>query len=276
MRGMLNGLLIVAAVYGVIVAVVFFGQRAMMYFPGPPLPPPAHAGAPDMKSVSLRTADGLSLLAWYVPPQDGNAVVVLFHGNAGNVAIRVGKTTGVRAAGGGVLLVEYRGYGGNPGKPSEDGLYTDGRAALDFLSVQGIAPAQIVLYGESLGGGVAVRMAYEMADRGTPVAALVLEATFSSASDLAQHHYPFLPVRWLLRDRYPSRDIIADIRTPLFMAHGEQDQIAPLAFARSLFDAARDPKSLHVVATGHHNDLEIKGVPEAVLGFLVERNLVAR
>ena len=256
---------IVVIGYGAIVALAYLFQRSMLYFPGGALPSPARAGLAEMATMALTTEDGLSLVAWYKAPADGGAVIVLFHGNAGTIADRAFKARPLLDAGFGLLLVEYRGYGGNPGSPSETGLYADGHAALKFLDGQGIGADRIVLYGESLGCGVAVELATTQ-----PFAALVLEAPFTSVPDVGASHYPYLPVRWLAKDRFASIDKIGRIEAPLLLIHGERDNVVPIRFGRRLFAAAPEPKSALFVPAAGHNDLYDHGVAASVIEFLTE------
>ena len=161
------------------------------------------------------------------------------------------------------MLVEYRGYSGNPGSPNEPGLYEDGRASLVFTQSEGLPLDRIVLLGESLGSGVAVQMATEF-----DVGALVLEAPFSSAVDVAAGAYWFLPVRWLMKDRFDSIARIAKVRAPLFMVHGERDRVVPIRLGRKLFAAASDPKEVVYLPDAGHNDLPAHGSTQAVIEFL--------
>jgi fermentation-respiration switch protein FrsA (DUF1100 family) len=223
-----------------------------------------------MAPVKIATADGLDLLAWYHSPPNRTApLIVLFHGNGGTIEIRAAKARTYISAGFGVLLPEYRGYGGNPGSPSEAGLYADGRAALAFASAQGIAPDHWVLLGESLGTGVAVQMATEQR-----VAALVLEAPYSSIADVAQSHFPLLPVWWLIRDRFDSAEKIARVAVPLFVIHGERDGTIPVRFGRALFAAASEPKEAMWLPDAGHGVIGKHAVDAAVLDFL-KRNGVS-
>ena len=161
------------------------------------------------------------------------------------------------------MLASYRGYGGNPGTPSEAGLAADARAAVGWLADRGVEPDCLVLYGESLGSGVAVRLASQ-----TPVAAVLLESPFSSVADVAQALYPIFPVRALLHDRFDSVARIADIGAPLLVMHGEADRTVPVRFGRRLFDAAAEPKEAWWVAGGGHVDLHRHGASQVVLDFL--------
>lgn len=262
---------IILVAYLVVLAILFALQRQLL-FPADKAPPSLEqAGlAGLMESVSVTTADGLTLLAWYHRPPDNQApLIVLFHGNGGTIQIRAAKAKTYVNAGLGVLLLEYRGYGGNPGSPSEAGLYADGRAALAFLAAQGIAPARVVLVGESLGTGVAVQMAVEQR-----VAALVLEAPYSSIADVAQSDFPWFPVWWLIRDRFDSVAKIARVGVPLFVVHGERDRTIPVRFARTLFAAAAQPKEAMWLSDAGHDVLARPGVDEAALDFLKRNGVV--
>jgi fermentation-respiration switch protein FrsA (DUF1100 family) len=260
------------AVYGVLVGAMYLAQRRLMYLPNTAVPDLARSGVPEMQPVSLETEDGLTLLAWYrPPPAPRRPVLVFFHGNAGHIGYRGYKIRPYLDASFGVLLVEYRGYGGNPGGPTEPGLYADGRAAMDFLDRQGVAPDRLVLYGESLGCGVAVRLASERAAN-RPVGAVVLEAPFTSIAALAQRHYFYLPAYWLVKDRFDIESLIAEIGAPLLVFHGERDAVVPIGFGRALYAAAAEPKEAKWYAGGGHNDLHDNGAARDVIAF-VERRL---
>src|SRR5215468_5014882 len=244
---------LVAFVLGVYVAIVillFIQQRQLLFPAGLEPPSLERAGLVGlMEPVRIVTADGLTLLSWYHrPPTAAGPLVILFHGNGGTIEIRAAKAKAYIDAGFGMLLVEYRGYGGNPGSPSEDGLYADGRAALAFATAQGVGLDHVVLMGESLGTGVAVQMAAEQR-----VAALVLEAPYSSIADVAQSHFPLFPVWWLVRDRFDSADKIARVDTSLLVIHGERDRTIPARFAHALFTAAGEPKEAVWLADADHD-----------------------
>jgi len=255
----------VLVAYFVALAILFVLQRQLLFPAGKEPPSLERAGlAGLMEPVKFTTADGLTLLAWYRrPPHDAAPLILLFHGNAGTVENRAVKARTYIDAGFGLLLVEYRGYGGNPGSPNEAGLYADGRAALAFAAAQGIAPGHIVLYAESLGTGVAVQMATEQR-----VAALVLEAPYTSIADVAQSAFPLFPVQWLVRDRFDSVKKIAHIGVPLFAIHGERDQTIPVQFGKALFAAASEPKEAKWLPGAGHNDIARFGADAAVLDFL--------
>ena len=251
------GLMVVA--YAVLVAGCAVMQRSLMYFPDQNLPAPGDGFA----AVTYDSADGLRLTSWYRPAKKDFPTLVFFQGNAGNISHRIYKTRPLFEAGHGLLLVGYRGYGGNPGSPSEDGLYHDARAALEYLQGRGVPNERVVLVGESLGSGVAVRMATE-----TRVRAVILEAPYTSTVVVGQAAYFFLPVGLMMYDRFPSIDLIDQIQAPLLLIHGEQDRVIPIRFGRCLYGAARQPKQAHFIPGAGHNDLFDFGLTEIELEFL--------
>jgi uncharacterized protein len=235
-------------------------QDSLLYFPDTNRPEPARYGVPDMLPVELQTADGVALNAWYKP---GVPTVVLLHGNGGHIGHRGFKVRPWLDAGSGVLLVEWRGYGGNPGKPGEAGFLADGRAALDFLAAQGVAPERIVLYGESLGSGIAVMLAAERR-----VGRLILEAPYTSVVDVGAAHYWFLPVRLLARDAFDAAAVAAKVSAPVLVVHGEADLVIPPRFGRTLFEILPEPKQAYFIPGAGHNDLDRFGLDRIVLAFL--------
>jgi uncharacterized protein len=262
----------VLAAYGVLVALIAIGQRGLIYFPTDFSRDPAQAGVPEMVAVPVRAADGLVVTGWYAPPRrSGYATVVLFHGNTGNLSDRAAKARGFLDAGFGVFLVGYRGYGGNPGHPSEQGFYADARAVLTWLICRGEDSGRIALYGESLGTGVAMQMATEFHP-----GAVMLEAPFTSLVDLAPLIVvPPLP-GLLMVDRYDNLGKIAALRAPLLVMHGDQDTTVPVNMGRVLLAAATgDKEGLFVPAAGH-NDLWSHGAGTAAMAFLRRRLAVAQ
>ena len=264
-----------AAAYGVVVLAAFFMQRSLMYAPGTTLPT-VPAG---FTAVTLTTTDGLVLTSWYAAPTaPGRAIIVYFQGNAGTIADRVAKVLPFVADGHGVLLTGYRGYGGNPGTPTERGLLADARLALKFALAEAGAARPVVLFGESLGSGVAVQLAAGHAQgkepvtdepvTGAPVAAVVLEAPFTSAATVGQAAYPFLPVKLLIRDRFDSLARIAAIGAPLLIVHGERDRVVPVVQGRRLLAAAQAPKTGHFLPGAGHNDLAAYGAIAHERAFL--------
>jgi hypothetical protein len=255
---------VLIALYLGVLAYVYVTQRSFIYLPDARRPDLVASGATEtFATVTLTAADGIATVSWYRAANAGRPTLVLFQGNAGNIADRVFKVVPFLQEGWGVLLVGYRGYGGNPGQPTEAGLYADGRAALDYLVQQGVVPGWLVLYGESLGSGVAVQMATEIR-----TGALVLEAPFTSLADMAQRQFPYFPARWLVIDRFASLAKIGSIPTPLLILHGERDAIVPVDLGRRLFEAANEPKALHVFPEPGHVDLYDYGAERAVIEFV--------
>lgn len=253
--------------YCIAVIALYCLQRKMMYFPSQKMVSPEEAGVPEMQEVILMTPDKLALKSWYAPPRESKAgdsfTIVYFHGNAGGIADRAQKIRPYLEHGYGILLVEYRGYSGNKGVPNEHGLYNDGRAALSFLSSKGVVPKRVVIIGESLGTGVAVQMATELS-----IGALVLEAPFTSTVDVAEDIYWFVPVKWLMKDRFESVSKIDKVSAPVLIIHGGQDTIIPIELAEILFSKANDPKEALYIAEAGHNDLTRFGSTMKIITFL--------
>ena len=243
-------------------------QRRLIYLPFGDVPSPAALGLNRVETVAIPTTDGLTLAGWYLTSSrpDPGAAILVCSGNGGNRAHRAGLGAALRGLGLPVLLFDYRGYGENAGTPSEAGLTADAAAARAWLAARTeVDPTRIVLFGESLGAAVAVASAVE-----EPPAALILRSPFTSLVDAAKVHYPFLPVGWLLRDRYPSLERIGRLRCPLLVIAGDADRIIPVAQSRRLFEAAPEPKRFLVLPGLDHNDPPLSFGPsliEDVWGF---------
>ena len=244
-------------------AVLYGFQRNLLYFPDTTKPNSSAAAVVSLQDVELVTSDGVRLLAWYVPAPRGKPMLVYFHGNGGNLEHRASRLRQFAEAGYGVLMPEYRGYGGNAGQPTEAGFYRDAVAAVTFLQSRGHTARDIIVYGESIGTGVAIRIASEQ-----HFAAVVLESPFTSIADVARTQFWFLPVDVLVRDRFDSLSRIGRVRAPLLVLQGGRDNIVPPALGRELFAAAPGPKEYWSAAEGGHNDLFQFGAGDAVLDFL--------
>lgn len=262
--GFLGGLLLaVGAVYLALLAYLWATQRNHVFHPAPgPLDLAQSAVASYMRSITI-TSDGLPLTAWYAPAKPGQRTIVYFHGNAGHLADRDRRVLPYLERGFGVLLVGYRGYGGNPGTPTEPGLYADARAELDWLAAQGIAGDATILYGESLGAAVAVQMATERR-----FAAVVLEAPFASIVLSAQARFPMFAFDWLLKDKFANVDKIGNVHVPLFIIHGARDRVTAQKFGRMVYERANQPKSAAWLPDAGHGDLLQFGMAELVSRFL--------
>jgi uncharacterized protein len=238
-----------------VLALVWLGQRRLIYFPIRDLPTPESLGLERLESVTFTTADDLTLHAWFFPSarQPPRFTVIVFNGNAGNRAYRSDFARALRSQGLAVLLFDYRGFGENPGAPTEQGLAADARAARAYVATRGdVDPGRVVYFGESLGAAVAIGLAAEH-----PPAALILRSPFTSMVDVGRIHYPLLPVRLLLRDRYPSIDRVPRLRCPLLVIAGNRDSIVPLEQSQRLYDAAVSRKSIEIIDGADHNDTSL-------------------
>lgn len=245
-------MLVALVVYSIVIALAWTFQTSLVY-PAPRGHVPVPAGFAE---VRLRTADGLTLRALEPPAGAGRPTVVHFHGNGGSLAGAVIETRGLAKAAYGLLLVNYRGYGINPGTPSEQGFYADGRAAFAYLAERGIGPGDIVVMGNSIGSGPSTQMALEFSPR-----ALILVSPFTSLTDVATETMWFLPMRRLLRDRFDNQAKIARLPMPVLIQHGTADMLIPSAHAEALAKAARDPTLQLFEGVGH--DLSFRPEPQA-------------
>lgn len=266
-RRVLNMVFSVLFVYAMVVLFLFFNQRSFIYHPDRDRPSTVEAGVPDMEVIAV-LPEGMdqAIEGWYMPPTDpAKPVILYFHGNGGAIDIRAPRVIPLMKEGYGVLLAEYRGYGGNPEKPTEKGFYADADAYYNWLTKQGGIPEErIVLYGESLGSGIATYLASKHHN----IRGLILDSPFTSLTAVAQMRMFFIPVTFLLLDRYPSIERIGDINVPLLVLHGERDGIVPVRFGKKIYEAANQPKTLRLFPEGGHNDLYQYGAGDAVLQFL--------
>ncbi len=259
MTSLTRAALVVLAVVLLLLGLLWLAQRRLIYLPGPGPVPPAATVLPGARDVSFTTRDGLRLSAWYVPgSREGAPAVLVTGGNAGNRLDRAPLARALAAHGLPVLLVDYRGYGGNPGSPSEEGLHLDALAARTFLG-----DARVIYFGESLGAAVATRLATEHPPEG-----LVLRSPFTDLAAAGQASYPFLPVRLLLRDRFPVAGPIASVRVPTVVVYGTADTIVPARLSRQVAAAAGGPvATVELPGAGHNDPVMLDGdeVVRAVL-----------
>jgi pimeloyl-ACP methyl ester carboxylesterase len=245
-------LLVFAAVaYGVIVALAWLFQHRLLYLPSVPdrnwMATPEALGLP-YEDLRLATGDDVTLSAWWVPARPQRGVLLFLHGNAGNISHRLDSIEIFNRLDLSVLIVDYRGYGRSGGQPSESGTYEDARTAWRYLTVErGLSPSGIVVFGRSLGAAIAAHLAGEV----TP-AALIVESPMTSAPDMAQSAYPFLPARWLTRFSYATKDYIRRAGCPVLVVHSEGDEIIPYSQGRSVFEAAPEPRRF-LTLRGSHN-----------------------
>ena len=262
-------LLFALVAYAVIMVGLFFLQRQMIYGPDRRDFTLAMPSEPEYQVIETETADGLTLRHMWAEPNGADAPVFLvFHGNAGHIGHRSNKFSFLTGTGAGQLLAEYRGYGGNPGSPDEKGLYADARSVWEWLANEGIPADRVVLYGESLGSGVATKIAAELSAQGTPPRALVLEAPFTSVPAVAQRRFWWLPATWLTLDRFDSLSRIAGIDTEILIFHGTADRVVPYDMGVALADAA-GPRArfLSLEGAGHIELLDFDEVQMALLNL---------
>lgn len=249
-----------------LVACLYVLQRSLIYYPHTGLP-----HFPDIKGadyIIVTTQDGLALQGWYARSRKGKPTLLWFHGNAGHIAHRFILAKPYIEAGYGVLLAGYRGYGGNPGRPSEQGLYQDGRAYLDFLiRKQSVAPENIILYGESLGSGVAVQMALEFPF----IRALVLVTPMENIASLVQSHFPFIPADLLLKDRFDNMAKMPGLTMPIAIYAAGRDEVIPPAQAHVLHGAVLNPAGFHVFEEASHNTLDPAVLAEKIRADMENR-----
>ena len=249
---MLQNLVLVSLLgYAALCLIVYVFQSRLVYFPeiGRELTISPRAAGLAFEEVWLEAEGGVRLHGWYVPNAEANGVALLLHGNAGSIALRIDWLRMFHDLGYASLVIDYRGFGRSSGSPSEQGTYADARAAWSHLTaVRGWKATDIVLVGESLGGAVAAQLATSM-----PARALVLQSTFTSVPDLAAQIYWFLPVRWLSRFRYDTRENLARVAMPVLVAHSRDDEIVPYSHGLALYETAPAPKAF-VEMRGGHND----------------------
>ena len=250
--------------YAALVGLMYVAQRSLMYFPDRQRVAPAAAGLPQAAEETLTTSDGERVIVWHVPPREGRPVVLYFQGNGGGLSLRVPRFAALVNDGIGLIAVNYRGYGGSSGSPSEDGLIADARAAYDFATARYEAK-RVVPWGESLGSGVAIALAAER-----PIGRVVLEAPFTSAADVGAGAYPFVPVRWLMKDQFRSDERIARVSAPVLVMHGERDRVVPIRLGEKLFELARGSKRFVRYPQAGHEGLDAYGALDEVKKFLSE------
>lgn len=276
LRALILGGAAVLAVPALVVAWFWLGQRRLIYYPLDQPVPPAPMVLRGATDVELVTSDGLRLGGWFIAPAaPSSAAVLVFNGNAGDRSGRAPLAQALSRAGLAVLLFDYRGYGGNPGRPTEEGLLQDARAAISYLEARpDVRSGHLVYFGESLGAAVAVAAAAEREP-----AALILRSPFTNLADVGRFHYPYLPVGWMLADRYPSIDQITRLSCPLLVLAGERDRVVPQEQSRRLFEAssARAKRFVSIATADHDTPALVAGeeMVRHVLAFLsAETDLV--
>ncbi len=252
--------------YLAILGLLYVMQRELMYPRDPARAELAAARLPELEEVALTTDDGERLVAWVVPPREGKPVLLFFHGNAGNFGrpIRQARFRALTEDGTGLFAVNYRGYGGSTGKPTEAGLLLDARAAQAAAAAR-FGAARLVGYGESLGTGVVLKLAAEQA-----LAAVILEAPYLSTAAVAQLVYPYVPISLLMQDQFRSDQVIGKVRAPLLVLHGERDAVIPFSQGQALYAMANPPKRFIRFPNGGHENLPAHGSVPEIRRFLMD------
>ncbi len=251
---MLTAVGVLAGAVAVVLTIVWLFQRRMIYFPLRQAVPAAATAFPGAEDIAFETADGLRLSGWFAnPAKTTGGTVIVFNGNAGDRSHRAPLGAALLQSGLSVMLFDYRGYGRNPGAPSENGLVTDARAARAYVASRSdVDPDRVIYFGESLGSAVAVALAVEHAPR-----ALVLRSPFTSLTDMGRLHYPFLPVGLLLQDRFDTLGRISDLKIPVLVLAGDRDTIIPAEQSRQISEAVPGVKRFVLIPGADHNDFDL-------------------
>ena len=254
------------AAYAGVLALLYVKQREMLYPRNPARAEIASANLPGVEEAALTAADGETLVAWVVPPREGKPVLLFFHGNAGNFGrpIRQTRFRALTEDGTGLFAVNYRGYGGSTGSPTEDGLALDARAAYAAAAAR-FGAERLVGYGESLGTGVVLKLAAE-----APLKAVILEAPYLSTAAVAQQLYPYIPVGLFMHDQFHSERVIGKVKAPLLVLHGERDGTIPFSQGERLFALANPPKRFVRFPEGNHENLPAHGSVPKIRRFLAD------
>lgn len=240
---------VIAGIVALLAGLLWFGQRSLIYYPDRSDPGPASAALESGSDVTLTTSDGLTLRAWRIDPREPNGMAALYlPGNGGNRLGRVSIGQSLAEEGFTVLLLDYRGYGGNPGSPNEQGLLRDARAAVVHLTDAGSEPSNLVYVGESIGTGVAVQLAAE-----APPAGVVLRSPYTRLADVADRVIP-VPLGWALRDKFDTLTHISEVHSPVTVLAGDADTLIDPAQSRAVADAAPNLHEFVLTVGADHND----------------------
>lgn len=249
MHKLMNWLLTLGLCYLTLLLLVWLLQGCMIHIPDSRLvASPGEVGL-AYENLQLKTSDGEQLHGWFLPHQEPRAVLLFFHGNAGNISHRLESLEIFHQLKLSTLIIDYRGYGKSSGRPTESGLYDDARTAYRHLvQDKGVPPERIIAFGRSLGAAVAARLASEQ-----PVGALWLESGFTSIPDIGAEIYPFLPVRLLTRYRYDTKKALASVQAPVLVIHSREDETIPFSHGQALYRAAPEPREFLQIRGGHND-----------------------
>lgn len=258
-------LTVILGAYALLAVLLHVCQRRLIYRPDPRRRSPEDAGLAGVETLAIETPDGETVLAWYAGAEPGRPTILYFHGNRGWVELRAERMAEFKSRGFGVMMPSYRGYGGSSGRPSELSNVDDAKTAYGELLARGVKPSNIVVFGESLGTGIATQLATQR-----PIAGLVLDSPYTSMTDVGALRYPWLPVSWLLVDRYETLRHIPGVKAPVLVLHGANDRLIPAVMGRAVHAAAPDPKALAIFDGAGHLDHSDQGSFYVVADFIEE------
>jgi len=246
-NNLLQIILIIFFIYFLVLVFLYFYQRNLLYHPNENNYSEDKISV-DIENVRIKTSDNIELLGWYHEKNLKDfKTLIFFHGNAGSLENRIHKLNHFRDMNINFLIIAWRGFSGNNGNPSEQGLYEDGKSAIDWLIKKGVSEKNLILYGESLGTGVATHLA-----QNKNFAGVILETPFTSMIDAAKKFYPYIPVKLLLKDKFENYKKIKNINLPILIMHGEVDQLVPFSMGKKIYEIANEPKYSYFTKYDNH------------------------
>ena len=246
-NNLLQIILIIFFIYFLVLVFLYFYQRNLLYHPNENNYSEDKISV-DIENVRIKTSDNIELLGWYHEKNLKDfKTLIFFHGNAGSLENRIHKLNHFRDMNINFLIIAWRGFSGNNGNPSEQGLYEDGKSAIDWLIKKGVSEKNLILYGESLGTGVAAHLA-----QNKNFAGVILETPFTSMIDAAKKFYPYIPVKLLLKDKFENYKKIKNINSPILIMHGEVDQLVPFSMGKKIYEIANEPKYSYFTKYDNH------------------------
>ncbi len=258
---------IIIFTYLLLCLLIFSFQRKLQYFPNKNLAEPSVYGLKNFEEQILTTKDNLKITTWFKAPEDGKKIMVYFHGNGGNLADRAHRYEFFSKNGLGIMALSYQGYGSSEGKPTEEGLIENAKVVTDFLIAIGYKPEDMIFYGESLGSFVAVKHGSII----NPYA-IILEAPFYSALEIAQSHYWIVPVSLLMKDKLESNKYAPELKSKVLVFHGTDDKIIPISSGKKLFELFKSEKKFITVDGADHLTIADRFLLEEMEKFLAENN----
>ena len=266
MNYLTNIILILILGYFIFLVLTYIFQRNLLYHPKVN----NYSGESlliNVEKIKIKTSDGINLISWYYKKKLNSKTLLFLHGNAGSLENRINKLNHFANLKLNFLIVAWRGFSGNEGQPTEKGLYEDARSAINWLNSKGVMEKDIIIYGESLGTGVAVEVAQNRNFSG-----IILEAPFSSMIEAGKDKYPILPVKWLLKDKYESSNKIKNIKTPILIMHGKVDNIVPFKMGKKMYELANQPKYFYFSEYDNHMMNFDKNLLIALENFILSLN----